>query len=339
MKASRFHSPGGPEALVYEDAPIPEPSQGEVLVKVAACGVNRIDIWLRSGRYKTALPHILGTDVSGAVAGVASGVKGLKVGQKVVVYPSLSDGSCCYCEAGYPNRCANGGLVGAVSDGGYAEYLKVPQANVVDAGSLNVKQAAAVPVNFGTAWSAFTERSKVGKGHTVLVWAAAGGLGYAAVQSAKLLGATVIGVVGGKAKFGFVMENGADHVIDHASEDVAARAKELTGGRGVDIAFDAVGGDTWAKSIDSLAKGGTVLSVALTSGATSNVDIGKLYRSELNLTGVFAFRRETLVDVLRLVSKGKLRPMIFRELPLQRGKEAHEILESRNVEGKILLVP
>lgn len=103
--------------------------------------------------------------------------------------------------------------------------------------------------------------------------------------------------------------------------------------------MDAVGGDTWGKSIDSLAKGGTVLSVALTSGATANVDVGKLYRNELSLVGVFAFRKETLVDVLRLVSKGKLSPKVFREFPLQRGREAHEVLESRKVEGKILLLP
>ncbi len=339
MKALRFHSPGGPEVLAYEDAPTPSLGKGEVLVEVEACGVNRIDIWLRSGRYKTSYPHILGTDIAGEVAAVSPEAKGVKTGRKVVVYPSLSDGSCAYCAAGQPNRCANGGLVGAVSDGGYAEYVKVPQANLVDAGSLDPKKAAAAPVNFATAWSAFTERSKVGEGHTVLVWAAAGGLGYAAVQSAKLLGASVIGVVGGKGKFGFVKDNGADHVIDHTTEDVAARARELSGGRGVDFVLDSVGGDTWGKSIDSLAKGGTVLSAALTSGATSNVDVGKLYRNELSVAGVFAFRKETLVDVLRLVSKGKLRPMVFRELPLHRGREAHEILESRKVEGKILLLP
>jgi NADPH:quinone reductase-like Zn-dependent oxidoreductase len=339
MKALRFSSPGGPEVLRFEEAPKPELRGGEVLVKVKACGVNRIDIWLRSGRYKTSYPHILGTDIAGEVAAVSPGAKGVKVGQKVVVYPSLSDGSCVYCRAGFPNRCANGGLVGAVSDGGYAEFAKVPASNVVDSGSLSPKVAAATPVNFATAWSAFTERSRVGKGNTVLVWAAAGGLGYAAVQAAKLLGATVIGVVGGKAKSAFVKGNGADYVIDHTAEDVSARARELTGGRGVDFVLDAVGGDTWGKGIDSLAKGGTVLAAALTAGATSSVDVGKLYRNELSLVGVFAFRKETLVEVLRLVSKGRLRPKVFRELPLERGREAHEILESRNVEGKILLVP
>jgi NADPH:quinone reductase-like Zn-dependent oxidoreductase len=339
LKALRFSSPGGPEVLQYEDAPTPSLREGEVLVKVAACGVNRIDIWLRSGRYKTYYPHILGTDVSGEVASVARGVAGFKAGQRVVVYPSLSDGTCRYCLAGYPNRCLSGGLVGAVSDGGYAEYLKVPASNIIDAGSIDPKLAAAVPVNFATAWSAMTERAAVRKGDAVLVWGAAGGVGHAAVQVAKLLGAHVIGVVGGKEKQRFVRDNGADSVIDHTSEDVPARARELTGGQGVDFVFDDVGGDTWGKSIEALAKGGTVLSVALTSGPTSSVDVGRLYRNELRLVGVFAFRREALVDVLRLVSEGSLRPRIFRELPLQSGREAHELLESRKIEGKILLRP
>ncbi len=339
MKAVRFESPGGPEVLQYGDAPTPSPSEGEVLVKVEACGVNRIDIWLRSGRYKTYLPHILGTDVCGKVASTPPSATGLKVGQRVVVYPSLSDGSCRYCLAGHPNRCVNGGLLGAVADGGYADYVKVPAPNLADAGSLDPRLAAAVPVNFATAWSALAERASVHPGDRVLVWGAAGGVGHAAVQVAKLLGAQVIGVAGGKEKKRFVTDNGADHFIDHTTEDVAARAKEITGGQGVDFVFDNVGGDTWGKSLESLAKGGTVLSVALTSGATSTVDVGRLYRNELNIVGVFAFRREALVRVLQLISEGRLKPRIFRELPLKSARQAHEILESRKVEGKILLVP
>ncbi|MDV3293597.1 MAG: zinc-binding dehydrogenase [Nitrososphaerales archaeon] len=339
MKAVRFESPGGPEVLKYGDAPTPSTSEGEVLVKVAACGVNRIDIWLRSGRYKTYVPHILGADVCGEVASAPPRATELKVGQRAVVYPSLSDWSCRYCLAGYPNRCVSGGLLGAVADGGYADYVKVPARNLVDAGSLDPKLAAAVPVNFATAWSAFAERACVRPGDTILVWGAAGGVGHAAVQVAKLLGAQVIGVAGGKEKRTFVIDNGADHFIDHTTEDVPARAKEITGGHGVDYVFDDVGGDTWEKSLESLAKGGTVLSVALTSGAASTVDVGRLYRNELNIVGVFAFRREALVRVLRLVAEERLKPRIFRELPLKSAKQAHEILESRKIEGKILLVP
>jgi NADPH:quinone reductase-like Zn-dependent oxidoreductase len=184
-----------------------------------------------------------------------------------------------------------------------------------------------------------TERAVVARGDCVLVWGAAGGLGHAAVQVAKFLGAQVLAVVGSKAKAKFVSEIGADHVIDRSQEDVAARAKELTGGRGVEFVFDAVGGDAWGPSIDSLAKGGTLMSVALTSGPTSNVDVGRLYRNELRIIGVFAFRPEAMTRVLRLVTEGRLKPRIFREIKLQSGREAHELLEQRKVEGKILLLP
>jgi NADPH:quinone reductase-like Zn-dependent oxidoreductase len=324
--------------LVEEDVPVPELRPGEVLVKVAACGVNRIDIWIRNGRYESNPPHILGADIAGEVESVGAGTK-FEIGKSVVVYPALSDGTCRFCLEGFPNRCVSGGLVGRASDGGYAEYVRVPAANLVDAGDLDLHFAAALPVNFGTAWSALVERATVRPDDSVLVWGAAGGLGHAAVQVAKMLGAQVIGVAGGEEKRNFVMGNGANHFIDHTSEDVAARAKEITGGLGVDLVFDDVGGDTWGQSLASLAKGGTVLSAALTTGASSSVDVGRLYRNELGIVGVFSFRRETLTRVLQLASAGSIKPRIFRELPLGSAREAHEILESRKVEGKILLIP
>ncbi|MDA4126558.1 MAG: zinc-binding dehydrogenase [Thaumarchaeota archaeon] len=338
MRAVRFHSPGGPEVLVEEEVPMPELRPGEVLVKVAACGVNRIDIWIRNGRYESNLPHILGADIAGEVDSVGVGTK-FEIGKSVVVYPALSDGTCRFCLESFPNRCVSGGLVGRASDGGYAEYVRVPAANLVDAGDLDLRIAAAVPVNFATAWNALVERATVRPDDSVLVWGAAGGLGHAAVQVAKMLGAQVIGVAGGEEKRKFVMENGADYFIDHTAEDVAARAKEITGGFGVDLVFDDVGGDTWEQSLASLAKGGTVLSVALTSGASSSVDVGRLYRNELSIVGVFSFRKETLTRVIQLASAGSIKPRIFRELPLGSAREAHEILESRKVEGKMLLIP
>jgi NADPH:quinone reductase-like Zn-dependent oxidoreductase len=339
MKAVRFHSPGGPDVLVEEEVPVPELRPGEVLVKVAACGVNRIDIWLRNGRYECELPHVLGADISGEVDSLGPGVTNVEVGKSVVVYPALSDGTCRFCLEGFPNRCVNGGLVGRSCDGGYAEYVRVPAVNVLDAGDLDLRVAAALPVNFGTAWNAFVERATVRPDDSVLVWGAAGGLGHAAVQVAKMLGARVIGVAGGEEKRKFVVENGADHFIDHTTEDVVARAKEITGGFGVDVVFDDVGGDTWEKSLSSLAKGGTVLSVALTSGGASSVDVGRLYRNELAIVGVVSLRKETLTRVLQLASAGSIKPRIFREFPLGSAREAHEVLESRQVEGKILLIP
>jgi NADPH:quinone reductase-like Zn-dependent oxidoreductase len=337
MRAVRIHSPGPPEVLVYEDAPTPSPRPGEVLVRVAACGVNRLDAWVRGGRYKSALPRIVGTDIAGEVAEVGPGVLRFHPGQKVVVYPSLSDGTCRYCLEGHPNRCLAGGLIGAVADGGYADYVAVPATNLVDAGRIDLKAAAATPVNFGTAWSALMGAG-VSPGKGVLVWAAASGVGNAAVQVAKLMGATVIAVSGSKERADFAVSCGADHSIIRSKENVPIRTKELTGGQGVDFVFDPIGGETWATGIESLARGGRLISLGLTSGATSAVDVGRLYRNELGILGVFGYTKQDLVRVLSLVADGKLKPRT-RELPLKSAKEAHEALESNSVEGKILLIP
>ena len=196
MKAAIFRAPGGPDVLTYDDVADPVPGPGEALVKVTACGVNRIDVWARSGRYKTSLPHILGTDFAGEVVSAPSGGP-VSEGDQVVVYPVLSDGKCAYCLAGAPNRCLSRGFIGVASDGGYAQLVKVPLGNLIPLEGLGPKTAAALPVNFGTAWRGLAVLAKAGPKDTVLVWGAAGGLGHAAVQVAKHLGEKVRAVVGG----------------------------------------------------------------------------------------------------------------------------------------------
>ncbi len=339
MKAALYHSPGGPEVLSYEEVADPLAGPGQALVRVKACGVNRVDIWARSGRYKTSLPHILGTDVAGEVVSVGSGVKGVVPGEPVVAYTILSDGKCAYCLQGMPNRCPSKGLIGVATDGGYAELVRVPAANLVPIGGLDFRVAAAMPTNFGTTWHGLVSRAGVGPKDTVLVWGAAGGLGYAAVQIAKFLGAKVIAAVGDGSKEKFVLSQGADFVINHATEDVAERVRHLTGSLGASVVFDHVGGETWARSTECLARGGRLLTLGLTSGPKSEVDVRRVYQDELGLIGVFGYLKEDLRRVLGLAADGILKPAIFRELPLSSAREAHEIIESREVQGKILLEP
>jgi NADPH:quinone reductase-like Zn-dependent oxidoreductase len=338
LKAVRYHSTGGADVLSYEDAPSPSPGPGEVVLKVAACAVNRIDVWARSGRYKTSLPHILGTDVAGEVAEAGPGA-GVPEGLMAAVYPVISDGTCVYCLQGRPNLCAGRGFVGVASDGGYGEYLRVPAANLVPLGSLPPKVAAAMPVDFGTAWNGLVSKAGVGPGDTVLVWGAAGGLGHAAVQIVKLRGGAAIAAVGGAEKAGFVKSLGADEVIDYSATDVVEAVRSLTGGRGATIVFDHVGGDTWGKSLDCLARGGTMLTLGLTSGQKSEVDVRRVYSDELAIMGTYGQSKADLAKVLGLAAEGKLRPSIHKELPLSSAREAHEMLESRRVMGKILLLP
>lgn len=325
--------------LSYDEVMDPEPGPNEALVKVKACGVNRLDIWVRSGRYKANLPHILGTDIAGEVAALRPGVKGISVGAPVVVYPLLSDGKCEYCLRGMPNRCLSRGFIGVASDGGYAELVKVPTTNLIEIGGLDFRTVASLPVNFGTVWNGLVSRAKVGPGDTVLVWGAAGGVGHTAVQVSKLLGAKVIAAVGSDDKAKFVESQGADSVVNYSTHDLVDVVHSLTSGLGVSVVFDHVGGDTWAKSIDCLARGGRLVTLGLTSGPKSEVDVRKVYQDELSILGTYSCRREELVEVLRLTAEGKLKPSIFRELPLRSAREAHEALESRRVQGKIVLTP
>lgn len=339
MWAAVYHTPGGPEVLAYEEVSAPKPGPGEVVLKVAACAVNRLDIWGRSGRYKTRLPHILGTDVAGVVTEVGPGVEGVDLGLRSVAYPVISDGTCVYCLQGRPNLCLGRGFVGVVTEGGYAEYLKVPAANVVPAGSLDLKLAAAMPVDFGTAWGGLVSRAKVGPDDVVLVWGAAGGLGHAAVQIAKLIGAEVIAAVGDSSKAEFVRSLGADHVVDYGSADIVQSVKSLTGGMGATVVFEHVGGDTWGKSIDCLARGGRMVTLGLTSGPKSEVDVRRVYSDELVITGAYGQSKPDVARVLQLAAEGKLVPRVHRELSLSSAGEAHQIVESRKVRGKVLLLP
>jgi len=339
LKAVRFHAQGGPEVLTYEEAPDPQLSAGEAMVRVEVCGVNRIDIWARNGRYKTYFPHILGTDIAGEVVKVSHRLSRVGVGSRVVVYPVLHDGTCRYCLAGRPNRCIKIGLVGVAADGGYAEYVKVPAGNLLSIGNLAFKTAAALPVNFGTAWNALVTRAGVKAGDFVLVWSVGSGLGYAAVQVAKLFGAKVIATASSDEKLRLAAQHGADYTINYTKEDVVERVKGLTGGYGADIVLDHVGAETWERSISSVAKGGVLLSLGVTTGEDSTLNIGRVYRSELTVAGTYSFTTEDLSKVVRLAHQGRLKPYIHKELPLESAQEAHRILESREQFGKILLLP
>jgi NADPH:quinone reductase-like Zn-dependent oxidoreductase len=338
LKATLFRAPGGPDVLSYEDAAEPVPGPGEALVRVKASAVNRIDVWARSGRYKVSLPHILGTDIAGEVVS-SDGGEGVRPGSEVVVYPVISDGTCPYCRMGSPNLCVVRGFVGVATDGGYAELVKVPSGNLIPTGGLDPKLAASMPVDFGTAWSGLVSRAKVSPGDTVLVWGAAGGLDHAAIQISKLLGADVIAAVGDDSKSEFVESLGADRVVNYASQDVVASVRSMTGGLGASVVFDHVGGETWGKSVDCLARGGRMVTLGLTSGPKSEVDVRRVYSDELSIMGTYGQSKADIEKVLGLAAEGKLRPAIFKELPLSSAKEAHQILESRAVLGKVLLIP
>jgi 2-desacetyl-2-hydroxyethyl bacteriochlorophyllide A dehydrogenase len=340
MNAVVFHAHGGTDQLRYEAVPDPIPGPEEILIRVKACALNHLDIWVRQGipAYKLSLPHISGSDVAGIVEAVGSGVAGIVPGQRVFVSPGLSCWRCDQCLAGRDNFCSSYGLVGAKIDGGYAELIKVPARNVIEIpGSLSFQQAAAFPLVSVTAMHMLVALGGLQPGEDVLIMGAGSGVGSAAVQLAKLFGARVVTTVGAQEKIAKAKELGADLVINHAQEPIAARIKDFTGGRGVDVVIEHIGPAVWNQCVQSLAKGGRLITCGATTGGEVSLDLRHVYSRQLTIRGSYMGTRAELVRAAQLMGQGKLRAVVDRVFPLQEARAAQDYLLSRRFFGKILL--
>lgn len=338
MKAVRFHEPGGPGVLKFEDAPMPEVGPRDVLVRVRACSVNRVDIWVRSGTYQTTLPHILGSEFAGDVAEVGVEVEGVSVGDRVLDYPALFDGTCRFCLAGDESRCESFEIIGAAVDGGYAEYVRVPAVSLLPVpDGIDYVRAAAISVVFTTAWHMLIARAKLQIGERVLIHAAGSGIGSAAVQIAKLAGATVIATAGSDEKLELARKLGADFAINYGEKDVPEEVMRFTDGQGVQVVFEHTGAATFPGSMASLEDGGRLVICGATTGAETEINLRQLYARQISIIGSMLGTRRELVDILRLVGEGKLSPVIDRTLPLSEAAKAHELLMDRQQFGKIVL--
>ena len=343
MKAVTFHQHGGPEQLLYEDVAVPVPQAGEVLVRVRACALNHLDIWIRQGipNYPIALPHISGCDVSGVVERIGEAVHvPFSIGQSVVVSPGISCWQCECCLAGRDNFCPTYRLVGAQVDGGYAEFVKVPAVNLLPMPEgLTVEQAAAYPLVSVTAWHMVKTLANVQPGETVLVMGAGSGVGSMGVQIARLLGARVLSTVGTDDKRERAGMIGADVVINHAREDVTDRVRAATDGRGVDVIVEHVGQAVWESCLRSLTHGGRLVTCGSTSGPESRLDVRFVYARQLTIMGSYMGTRAELLEVSRFIRDGKLTPVVDSVFPLSDARQAQERMLARKSFGKIILLP
>lgn len=342
MKAVVFHEHGGPDKLSYEEVPVSKIAADEVLVKVKACSINHLDIWVRQGipAYKTQLPHISGCDIAGIVEKVGEKVEGIRPGDEVVVAPGLSCFKCEYCLSGNDNICTSYKIIGAHTDGGFAEFAKAPAINIIPKPeNLSFEEAAAYPLVFLTAWHMLITEAGLKPGQAVLVLGAGSGIGSAAIQIAKLAGAFVIATAGAEDKLKKARELGANEVINHEKEDFSKKAKEITGGRGVDIVFEHVGPATWDKSILSLAKNGTLVTCGATTGPEIRMDLRYVFSKQLSILGSIMGTRADLLEVTRLMSRGRLKPVIDSVYPLKEARTAQERMLERKNFGKIIVAP
>jgi NADPH:quinone reductase-like Zn-dependent oxidoreductase len=342
MKAIIFTEHGGPDVLRYTDVAEPKIGPGEVLVRVRACALNHLDLWVRRGLpgVKIPLPHIPGSDISGEVAKIGELVTRVKVGEKVLLAPGLSCGQCPACLGGADNKCRKYSNIGYFVDGGCAEFVKAPEVNVIPIpGDLSFDEAAAVPLVFLTAWHMLVSRAALQPGEDLLVLGAGSGVGSAAIQIGKLMGARVIATAGSDAKLQKAKELGADDVINHAKQKIFDEAKRLTDRRGVDVVFEHVGTATWDASLASLTPGGRLVTCGATTGYDAKVDLRVLFARQISLLGSYMGSKGELHAVLKLIGLRKLHAVIDRTMPLAHCAQAHALLESREQFGKIVLNP
>ena len=338
MKAVRIHQFGGPEALIYEDVADPRPGFGQVLVRVRACALNHLDVWVRKGLPGVRLPHILGSDIAGEVAELGEGAAEFKVGQRVLVAPMHYCGRCAKCVAGVQNQCREFTALGNAVDGGNCERIAVPAANLMAIpATLSFEQAASVPLVFLTAWHMLVGLARIRPGQTVLVLGGGSGVGIAAIQIAKMFHCRVLTTAGSEEKLDKARGLGADFGIDHYQQKISDEVRKITSREGVDVVIEHVGAATWDESMRSLKSGGTLVTCGATTGPEVKVDLRHLFARQLSLLGSYMGTMSDFHEVMGHVFAGRLKPVVDRVFELQDLRSAHEYLEKSAMFGKVVV--
>ena len=324
----------------YEDVPEPRLRDDQVLVRVRACALNHLDLFVRAGipGIEFAMPHILGSDIAGEVVEAGGLCERVKPGSRILLSPGLSCRQCEACASGNDNLCRRYTVFGYGIDGGYAELIAAPEyAAIPIPDQLSFEEASAVPLCFLTAWHMLATRARVRAGEDVLVLGASSGVGSAAIQIAKMLGCRVIATAGDDDKLAKARELGADHTVNHYTQDFSIEVKRLTAKRGVDVVVEHVGRATWPKSLHSLAPGGRLVTCGATTGFDAAIDLRYLFSKQWSLLGSFMGTFGELHQVLGFVFRGQLHPVIDRSYPLADARAAHERVERREQFGKVVL--
>lgn len=341
MNAALIREFGGPECLNLASVPDAVAGYGEVVVQVAACGVNNVDLQIRRGaRARLGLPHICGGEVAGTVVALGPGVTEPTVGTKVAVVPFIGCGRCEWCRRGRSTICERRDTLGLMRPGGYAERVAVPAVNAIPLPEGLAPEAAAALTLAGlTGWHMLIERARLRPGEEVLVLGGSSGVGSIAIQLARFCGARVIASASSVAKAERARALGADAIVDARASQWSSQVRQATHGRGVDVVVEHVGAATWAQSVEAMAIGGRLVTCGATTGATGEVDLVRLFSDELTLLGSRGGTGDELRQLLHVAARGAVKPVIAARFPLSQASDAHRLMEGGDFFGKILLVP
>lgn len=318
----------------------PPPGPGEVQVRIGAVALNHIDVWGWRGMAfaKRKLPIVVGVEAAGTIAALGEGVDGRVAGEQVAIFGAETCGTCEACREGRDNLCVNvGGIRGFHIDGLARSHINLKSRFAIPARGVSIEAAACAPVTFGTPEHMLFDNAKLKAGQTILVQAGGSGIGTAAIQLAKAVGATVITTVGSDDKIEKAKALGADHVINYREERFEGVVRKITRKQGVDVVFEHVGPDTFAQSMFCLKRGGTLVTCGSTTGINCEINLFQLYQQQLRLIGSFGCSIRNLADALRKMADGSVKPVIDSVIALDQIDAALARMEQRNVFGKIIV--
>ncbi|MBE43430.1 MAG: hypothetical protein CL742_08065 [Chloroflexi bacterium] len=345
MKAIILEQHGNTDKLLYQEVAKPEVEAGEVLIKMHSIGINRFDLLVRNGNVPNAsvtFPHVLGVEGAGTISEIGAGVTGFHIGDRVAPVLTISQGNCaepvCYCMLGHDNICAKFDKLGHTRWGTYAEYVKVNQFSILPLpDQVSFLDAATSLVAYSTAWE-MAKKVNLRPEDTVLINAVGGAVGSAALHIARMTGCQIIGSAGKDNKLRRARQDGAHFGINYNDENLTVKVYEATDGRGVDVVLDGIGGTVLQQSLEALAYNGRLSSAGSIAPTEVLVDIRKhLVRKQIVMTGTHFTPKESIKQILRLLARGELRPVLGARFPLSEARKAHELLESRDFYGNLVL--
>ena len=342
MQAVHVTAHGGPEVLEVVELPIPRPGPGEVQARVLGVSLNHLDLWVRRGMpgFAIPFPRIPGCDGTGEVSALGEGVTSLSIGQNVLLEPGYTQADSVEVQRGDEHLAADYGIRGEHCDGFDAQYVVLPQRYVRPLPEgLDPVRAAAAPLVFLTAWSMLRSRACIQAGETVLVLGAGSGVGSAAIQIAVSSGCRVLTTAGSEAKRSLGVELGAEAVLDHRDPEWTREVRRLTDGRGVDVVVEHIGPATWRGSLQVLARNGRLVTCGGTTGPKVDLLLPHLFMKNQSILGSTMGPRRAFDEILPRLADGTWRPVLDRIMPMSEVREAHRLLEAREVSGKIVLIP